>query len=243
MKRTRVVLVLGAALAVSPAAQAYRPFNGTDAAVADEGQMEIELGPAGYVREGSDDFLVAPSAIFNWGFAERWEIVLEGRQFVRLGSDGPEPRVSLQDDALSLKTVLREGTLQEKSGISLALELSMLLPEINGDNGAGAEATLIASQKTEQLTVHLNGAVTWTRAHEAGWFAGAIAEVHDAWTVRPVAEVFADGEGSLPVSVSGLAGAIWRVSDNLSFDAAVRLARAGGVDTTELRAGLTWAFA
>jgi hypothetical protein len=243
MIRTRVVLCLVAGLAVAPAARAYRPFDGTDAAVAEEGQMEIELGPAGYVREGSESSLVVPSVIFNWGFAERWEIVLEGRQFVRLGSASSEPRVSVQDDALSLKTVLREGALQEKSGISLALEVSMLLPEINGENGAGAEATLIASQRTEALTVHLNGAVTWTRAHEVGWFGGAIAELRDAWTVRPVAEVFAEGEGSLPVTVSGLAGAIWRVSDNLSFDAAFRLARAGGVDTTELRAGLTWAFA
>jgi hypothetical protein len=91
--------------------------------------------------------------------------------------------------------------------------------------------------------VHVNAAGLWTRAHEAGWFGGAIAEVHDAWTVRPVAEVFVEGEGSLPVIVSGLAGAIWRVSETLSLDAAFRLARAGGADTTELRAGLTWAFA
>ena len=149
----------------------------------------------------------------------------------------------VQDDALSLKSVLREGALQEKSGISVAAELSALLPEINGDGGTGAELALIASQRTEALTVHLNGAALWTRTHEAGFFAGFIAEVHDAWTVRPVAEVFVEGEGGLPVTISGLAGAIWRVRDDLSLDAAFRLARAGGVDTAELRAGFTWAFA
>lgn len=243
MSRRSAALALAGALVLSPAAQAYRPFNSTDAAVADRGQVEIELGPLGYVREGSDGSLVVPSLILNWGFAERWELVLEGRQFVRLGSVGAEPRVSVEDDALSLKTVLREGGLQEKSGVSVAAELSALLPEINGESGAGAELTLIVSQRTEPLTVHLNGAALWTRAHDAGWFAGLIAEGHDAWTVRPVAEVIVEGEGSLPVTVSGLAGAIWRVQENLSFDAAVRLARAGGVDTFELRAGLTWAFA
>jgi hypothetical protein len=243
MSRAPAALALAAGFCIPPAAQAYRPFNSTDAAVADRGQVEIELGPLGYVREGSDESLVVPSLILNWGFADQWELVLEGKQFVRLGSAGTEPRLGVQDDALSLKGILREGVLQEKSGISVAAELSALLPEINGDNGAGAELALIASQRTEALTVHVNGAALWTRAHEAGWFAGVIAEVHDAWTVRPVAEVFVEGEGGQPVTVSGLAGVIWRLRDDLSLDAAFRLARAGGVDTAELRAGLTWAFA
>ena len=42
--------------------------------------------------------------------------------------------------------------------------------------------------------------------------------------------------------VSGLAGVIWRVREVLSLDAGLRLARAGDVDTTEVRLGLTWAF-
>jgi len=54
--------------------------------------------------------------------------------------------------------------------------------------------------------------------------------------------VFVEGEGDLPITVSWLAGAIWRLRENLSVDAALRLARTGGVDTTEIRAGLTWAF-
>lgn len=243
MSGSRTALLLAAGLAVPLAARAYRPFNSTDAAVAEEGQVEIELGPLGLVREGSDRWLVVPSVILNWGFAERWELVLEGRHFVHLGSEGPQPRLRVQDSALSLKTILREGVLQEKSGVSVAAELSALLPEINGESGAGAEAAVIASQRWEALTVHLNGAAAWTREHAAGWFAGLIAEGYDAWAVRPVAEVFVEGEGGLPVTVSGLAGAIWRVRDDLSFDAAVRLARTGGVDTTEVRAGLTWAFA
>ena len=40
-------------------ALAYRPFDGTDAAVAEPGQVEIELGPAQYLQIGSERTLVA----------------------------------------------------------------------------------------------------------------------------------------------------------------------------------------
>ena len=223
-------------------ARAYRPFDSTDAAVAAKGEMEIEFGPLGFVKEGSDRFLVAPGVIFNWGFADRWELVLEGRNFVQLGENIAGPRVSLEDSALSLKGVLREGSLQEKTGLSIATETGVLLPTIDGNSGAGVQEAIIVSQRWPDLTVHLNGAVAWTRAHRLGLFGGAIFEVHDAWPVRPVAEVFVEGEHDVPTTVSGLVGAIWRVRDGLSFDAGLRLARAGGVNTTEIRAGLTWAF-
>ena len=36
----------------SGAANAYRPFDGTDAAVAEQQNLEIELGPTEYMREG-----------------------------------------------------------------------------------------------------------------------------------------------------------------------------------------------
>jgi hypothetical protein len=67
-------------------AWAYRPFDGTDAAVAETGEMEIEFGPAGYLRTGSQSWLVAPAAIANLGVASGWELVLEGKQLWRLGS-------------------------------------------------------------------------------------------------------------------------------------------------------------
>ena len=242
MSGPRTALALGAVLAAPFAARAYRPFNSTDAAVAEKGQVEIELGPFGLVQEGSDRWLVAPSVILNWGFADRWELVLEGRHFVHLGAAVAEPRLRVEDAAVSLKTVLREGSLQDKGGLSVAAELSALLPSINGESGAGAEGALILSRRWDAATVHLNGAASWTRAHTLGLFGGLIAEGHDAWTVRPVAEVFVEGERDLPIAVSGLAGAIWRLRDDLSLDAALRLARAGGVDTTEIRAGLTWGF-
>ena len=224
------------------AASAYRPFDSTDAAVADMGEMEIELGPLGYVVGGGDRDLVAPSLIVNWGFAAGWEAVLEGRQFVQLGNDIQEPRFRVEDTAFSLKGVLRDGGLQEKAGPSVATEASLLLPTLHGEPGVGAEWAVIVSQRWTDLTVHLNGAAAWTRAREPGLLGGIILEGHDAWAVRPVAEALVESERDAPTTISGLVGAIWRVREGLSFDAGVRLARAGGIDTTELRAGLTWAF-
>jgi hypothetical protein len=223
-------------------ARAYRPFDSTDAAVAAKGEMEIEFGPLGFLKEGSDTFLVVPSVILNWGFADRWELVLEGRNFVQLGENITGSRFRLEDTALSLKGILREGSLQEKTGVSIASETGLLLPAIDGDSGVGAQEAIIVSQRWPDLTVHLNGAVAWTRAHRLGLFGGAIFEVHDTWPVRPVAEIFVQGERDVPTTVSGLVGAIWRLREGLSLDAGFRLARAGGVNTTEIRAGVTWAF-
>lgn len=223
-------------------ASAYRPFDTTDAAVAAKGEMELELGPVGYVSEGSDRALVAPSLVLNWGFADRWEAVLEGRHVVGLGRNIQGQRLRVEDTALSLKGVLREGSLQEKTGLSVATELSALLPTLNGDPGAGAEGALIVSQRWPDLTVHATGAAAWTRAHTPGVLGGIILEGHDTWAVRPVAEATVEWERDVPTTISGLLGTIWRVADGLSLDAGVRLAHAGGVNTTEIRAGLTWGF-
>jgi len=210
--------------------------------VADSGKVELELGPVGLLEEASNRFAVAPSLVLNWGFAERWEVVLEGRHFVRLGSSTTEPRLRVDDNALSFKTVLREGVLQDKRGPSVATELGMLLPAVHGEDGVGAELTVIASERWDAVTLHLNGAASWTRAHAPGYFGGLIVEGHDAWALRPVAEFFVEGERDVRTAVSGLAGAILRLQEGLSFDAALRLARSGGTNTTEIRLGLTWAF-
>ena len=232
-----------ACVALPAPARAYRPFNSTDAAVAGRGEIELEVGPAGFLEEGSDRWLVAPALILNWGFARDWEAVLEARHLIRLGAVGSGRRLSVEDAALSLKTVLRDGVLQEGSGVSVASELSALLPSVDGETGAGLEGAVIVSQRWEAVTLHLNGAAAWTRAHVPGFFTGLIAEGHDAWAIRPVAEVFVEGERDVPTTFSGLAGAIWRVRDNLSVDAGLRLARAGDVSIMEIRAGFTWAFA
>ena len=60
-------------------AGAYRPFDGTDAAVVEPDKVEVELGPTEYIRQGAERLLVAPDLRLNYGVAEGWEAVIEGR--------------------------------------------------------------------------------------------------------------------------------------------------------------------
>ena len=90
--RTSVALLLLLSVALSGSARAYRPFDATNAAVAEQGDIEMEVGPVGFLKEGSGRFLIAPSLILNWGLAADWELVLEGRQFVQLGNSAPGRR-------------------------------------------------------------------------------------------------------------------------------------------------------
>jgi len=158
----RCVLAGVVVLCTASASFAYRPFDGTDAAVAERGVLEVELGPAGLLRLGPDRFLVAPALIANLGFADRWELVLEGRQHLLLGSAPPdEPRSRLVDTAVSVKSVLREGALQDRRGPSVAAEVGVLLPTVNDEPGIGAQAAGIVSQRFGPLTAHFTLQRRW----------------------------------------------------------------------------------
>ena len=69
--------------------QAYRPFDGTDAAVAETGELEIEFGALEYLREAAERTLFAPNLRINYGFTPGWEAVLEGRIAHGLTADTP----------------------------------------------------------------------------------------------------------------------------------------------------------
>jgi hypothetical protein len=80
-------------------ALAYRPFDGTDAAVAAPGEMEIELQPAGPRRDEGGTSLLAPVTVINYGFSENWEAVFEGTGQTPLSPGGP---ANLTDGGRSL---------------------------------------------------------------------------------------------------------------------------------------------
>ena len=226
------------ALSCGGDALAYRPFEGTDAAVADLGELETELGPAEPLRTGSLRLLTAPEMVFNLGIAEGWEAVLQG-QAVTLLSPGPA-QTSLIGNEFSLKTILRDGVLQGKAGPSVAMEVGPLLPGVNGEPGTGATWGGIALFRWGWLTAHFNAAATVTRSHHGDGFIGTIVEGPWDWPVRPVAEVFYEREWGVAETESGLAGAIWQVSDKIAVDIALRDARVNGHTVNELRAGVTF---
>ena len=225
-------------LVARPAA-AYRPFDGTDAAVADLNEVEIELQPAGRLQTGSQSTLVAPEVVYNYGFAERWEMVLQGQVETPLSPGGPS---SLSATGAFLKYVVRPGVLQGQSGISIATEFGPLLPGINTDPGVGFSWAGIVSQRWDWGTAHFNVETNLTRDQHGEAFLDVILEGPSKWKVRPVLEMFYDKVWTQSESRSLLVGAIWQVKDELSFDAAYRYALVDGHPVNEIRAGLTFAF-
>jgi hypothetical protein len=233
-------VVVGVAMVGSTASFAYRPFDGTDAAVADPQEVEIELQPAGVLRQSSDTSLIAPFMIFNYGFAKNWEFVFQGQgQFPLANSD---ESASINGVGAFLKHVLREGSLQGASGPSVAIEFGPLLPGVRADSGFGASFGTVVSQRWDWGTVHANFVTELTREQRADIFLGGIIEGPSKWTVRPVAEFFYEEEIGQSRTLSGLVGAIWQVKDNLSFDVGYRHAVVNGHPVEEFRAGVTFGF-
>jgi hypothetical protein len=232
------LILLGVGSCVGPAF-AYRPFDGTDAAVAAPGEIEVELQPAGIQHEQGTQTLIAPWTVVNIGLSEGWEAVFEGRGETPLSPLGP---TELIDAGAFLKHVVAPGSLQGKDGPSVATEFGVLLPDSTGDSGAGVSWATIVSQRWDWGTVHFNMETALMRDHHADVFVGTIIEGPSKWKVRPVAEFFYEKEFGQAETVSGLVGLIWQVSDKLSFDAAFRHALTNGHPVNEVRAGLTFAF-
>jgi hypothetical protein len=220
----------------------YRPFDGTDADVADFGEFELELGPAQYFVSGGSHYAITPATVLNLGFAPRWELVCDFKSFVALQPVPNEARWRLLDTDVFLKTILRKGSLQEAEGPSLATEFGPLVPNVAGEKGFGASINLIASQRWTALTLHLNEQAELTRGNlHFDWFTSLIVEGAYDKPVRPVAEVSYEREFVLGVdSVSLLVGAIWRAREDLNFDVGLREARLDDRPATEVRIGLTW---
>jgi len=223
-------------------ALAYRPFDGTDAAIAEPGQVEVELGPAQYLEQGSERFLVAPTVILNYGLSERWELVLQGQAVHSLMEESR--RTSLVGNGLFLKGILREGSLQGKPGPSIATEFGFLLPGINEDapTGIGGSVAGIVSQQWPWMTVHLNAAVAVTRQQTADAFVGLIVEGPRDWPLRPVAELFYERDFGGVTTTAALVGAIWQVRDNIAFDVGLRGAQVNNQPLREVRFGVTFGF-
>jgi hypothetical protein len=183
-----VAASFAAAVLSSSTALAYRPFDSTDADVAKPLELELEFGPLDFLAIGKATWY-SPNLVVNLGVVPGIELVLEGQQFIRLGPIGGLSRVSLQATAFQAKAMLRNGSLQEGEGPSVAIEGGVLLPTVNAEPGVGGLVTLIVSQRFAAATVSLNGTLQLTRALNAEFDGGIILEGPDAWTVRPVAEV------------------------------------------------------
>ncbi len=217
---------------------AYRPFVSTDAAVADPKEIEIELGALTLDRRGHENTFTTPSVVVNYGVLERWELVGEFR--VQEGS-GTE----ITDPGVFLKGVLKEGVLQDKDGVSLAVEAGPLLPStVKGERGVGFEASGIFSARLAPITLHVNvgGGIDRSDARPfVTW--GLIAELPVTTRFRFVSEVNGESTKGQRPNNSVLVGVIWQPSSsNIFLDAAVRRGISSGAPDWEFTAGVTFGF-
>jgi hypothetical protein len=216
---------------------AYRPFDSTDPAVAEPGEVEIELSPVSFRRDDSGETWIAPQLRLNYGFARNWELVVEGQ-----GEHAQGASSAILDNAVFVKHVVREGTLQEQQGVSIAAELGVLLPGINDDDGVGAELAGVVGSLFSWGAIHATAAISLTRDNRGEVFFGTIIEGPGHWAVRPVAELVYEREFGRAEIFAALAGVIWEAKEGLAFDFAVRQAAVNGEAETEIRLGLTFAF-
>ncbi len=239
--RVATALLAVAGLLHSKRADAYRPFDGTDADVAELGRFELEMGPVHWYDHAGQNYLIAPATVLNLGIFENTELVVDFQDFVALGALHGRPRLALLDTDVLVKHVFREGILQGKSGLSVAVEAGPLTPEINGTSAFGASADLILSYRWDWGTVHFNEWPEYSREHNLDLFSGVIIEGPHEWLVRPVSEFFYEKEIHGDQTASALVGAIWTPRESFVVDLAFRGARVADENEAELRLGFTWA--
>jgi hypothetical protein len=209
-------------------AWAYRPFVSTDAAVADPGDVEVELGAIGFRSGHGQTSIVAPTVIGNLGIAKDLELVGEFKLVNDLSHHEEDP-TRFEDTAVSLKWIAHEGVLQEHGGSpSIGVELSLLVPTLDHQHRPGGELVGIMSGTGLGFTYHLNGGVL-TEPSEATadpvW--GVIIEHVLGHGVRAVAEVNGESATGTGPDDSALLGAIWDVKvpppiRDLAFDVGIR---------------------
>jgi hypothetical protein len=241
LKRAPFLFAIASVLAASPAF-AYRPFDGTDADVADTGEFELELGPAHYYATRDAHYVIAPATVLNLGLVRNLELVVDFKNFVGLDGVPGESRVRVLDTDVFLKWIARRGILQGQRGLSVAFEGGPLTPEIQGQNAFGAQLLMIVSHRWNGGTIHFNEQAAYNRAGNIQVFSGIILEGPHELPVRPVAEFFFDNEfGANTQKYSALAGFIWAAAEGFDLDMGLRVAREHDMGVSEVRLGFTWA--
>lgn len=223
-----------------PLAWGYRPFVSTDAAVADVKEIEIEIGYFNLERDRGKNTFIVPKAVLNYGLIRNLELVGEFAV-----EESPHGSVRLVDPAVSLKAVLKEGVLQEKNGISFAVEAGPLLPSTNKEeNRFGFEGLGILSGRFGPLIYHANFGGGVDRAENNPFLVwGVIAELPFVPEFRLVGEINGENIKGKPADNSALVGFIWKSPlPNLSIDAGIRRGISRAAADWMFTTGLTFSF-
>jgi hypothetical protein len=227
-------------LALPASGGAYRPFVSTDAAVADPQEVEVELGYFTLEHDTGENTFTIPSLVLNYGLRRDIEVVGE----FRLEKD-PGGHLDLVDPGLFVKAVLREGVLQEKEGLSVAVEAGPLLPSTRpGERHVGLEAIGIVSGRVAPFTLHVNGGGGIERAGAQPFgIRGVIWELPVHPHFRLVGEVTGESTKEALPNNTALLGVIWQPSASAVFlDSGVRRGISRGAPDWQFTAGVTVGF-
>ena len=230
-----IALVLHAAPAL-----AYRPFVSTDAAVADTREFEVELGYFTVDRTDGSTVYTVPQLVLNYGLIEDVELVGE------LGlEEQADEDLQIADPEISVKTVLKDGVLQDQRGVSVAFETGLLLPStLEGERRFGFEGVGIVSGQLSLLTCHLNlgGGVDREETNPLLIW-GLITELPVHPQLRLVSEVNGESTAGEAAQSSGLLGAIWQPpGSEILVDVAVRKGFSHAAADWGVTAGLTFTW-
>ena len=236
---TQGTLVLALLGLLASSAWGYRPFVSTDAAVVDSREVEIELGYFTLERTQGENTFTIPSLVLNYGLLTNVELVGEVRV-----QQNPTQTIDVVDPGLFVKTVLKEGILQGKDGISVAIEAGPLLPStMPGERRFGFEGIGILSGRLPPFTYHVNlGGGVQRAGGEPVAIWGVIGEWPVGATVRVVGEINGEIAHRESAHHTALLGVLWRPSSaNLVLDAGIRRGLQGGPDW-QVTAGVTVGF-
>ena len=235
-------LLLSLALVLTPSSVfAYRPFVSTDADVVDAGEIEIEFGYFNWERANGENAYVTPQLVFNYGLSDTLELIWEFDVEHLRGE-----KRQLVDPGLFLKKVVKPGALQDREGLSFAVEAGLLLPSaLSAEDQTGFEAFGILSGSAADFTWHLNlGGGVDRIDHDAFALWGVIVEYPLSPSLRLVTEFNGESLRSEAAENSALLGVIWESSSvpGLTLDLGVRHGTSHSSPDWGATMGLSYSF-
>ena len=235
--RAVAMMILG--LAWWHPAWAYRPFDFTDADVAEARTLEIAVAPAEYLEHGEVRSMHLPNLSLTFGLGGGYEFGVEGINSVFLKTDDTQPQSSFFEWAAAIKRLLRRGNLQDVAGPSIATEGEVVVPT-RGQVRPGTALAVVMSDESKTGVAHLGVEVARTPELENELSVVLILETLDYHGVRPVAELATTGVRHALPENSALIGVIYEAYEGLAFDVGVKFGKAGDDRSTELRTGASW---
>jgi len=220
---------------------AYRPYQGENAAVTDKNQFSLELGLPDFSKEGSVSEITLPGFDLSYGFMNRWGIGYSGE--VQIYKSGTERNGELDGSFLYLNYILKEGVLQDQSGVSVMVEAAILLPSTKrGERRVGFGGLGAISGEVFNFGYNLSVGAGFVRKDFDGrilW--GVIIEYPFDSEFRIGLEFNGNATYSELPENSGLIGIRWELGW-LTLDSGARMGFSEASSDWELTSGITIGF-